>query len=49
MTRFQQLIARFDDFSGLCSLRWLPVFAALAVVAAPGGAEAATRQGRGGL
>ena len=47
MTRFKRLIARFDDFSGLCSLRWLPVFAALAVVAAPDGAEAARGRAAG--
>jgi hypothetical protein len=47
MSRFQQLIARFDDFSGLCNLRWLPVFAALAAVAAPDGAEAARGRAAG--
>ena len=44
MSRFQQLIARFDDFSGLCNLRWLPVFAALAAVAAPLSAALAFRR-----
>ena len=47
MSRFQQLIARFDDFSSWRSLRWLPVFAALALVAAPGGAEAARGRAAG--
>ena len=41
MTRFQRSIACFSAFPGL---RWLPVFAALAAVAAPGGADAATRR-----
>jgi hypothetical protein len=47
MTRFQRSIARFNAFPGLRSVRWLPVFAALAAVAAPGGADAATRRAAG--
>ena len=47
MTRFQRSIACFNAFPGLRSLRWLPVFAALAAVAAPGGADAATRRAAG--
>jgi hypothetical protein len=47
MTRFQRSIACFDAFPGLRSLRWLPVFAALAAVAAPGGADAAVRRAVG--
>ena len=31
MTHFHRSIARFADFPGLRALRWLPVFAALAV------------------
>ena len=41
MTRFSRSI---DTFPVPRALRWLPVFAALAAVAAPGGAEAATRR-----
>ena len=47
MTRFQRSIARFNAFPGLRSLRWLPVFAALAAVAVPGGADAAPRRAAG--
>jgi hypothetical protein len=47
MTRFQRSIAYFNAFPGLRSLRWLPVFAALAAVAAPGGADAAARRAAG--
>jgi hypothetical protein len=47
MTRFQRSIAPFNAFPGRRSLRWLPVFAALAAVAAPGGADAATRRTAG--
>ncbi|MEH2494157.1 hypothetical protein V1294_000636 [Bradyrhizobium sp. AZCC 1678] len=41
MTRFQRSIASFDASPGLRTARWLPVFAALAVLAAPVTAEAA--------
>ena len=44
MTRLQRIIARLDAFSGWRALRWLPVFAAMAAVAAPGAADAATRR-----
>jgi hypothetical protein len=47
MTRFQRSIACFSVFPGLRSLRWLPVFAALAAVAAPSGADAAVRRAAG--
>jgi hypothetical protein len=47
MTRFQRSIARFNALSGRRALRWLPVFAALAAVAAPGGADAAARRAAG--
>jgi hypothetical protein len=47
MTRFQRSIACFNAFPGLRALRWLPVFAVLAAVAAPGGADAATRRAAG--
>ena len=47
MTRFQRSIAGFNAFPGLRSLRWLPVFATLAAVAAPGGADAAVRRAAG--
>jgi hypothetical protein len=47
MTRFQRSIACFNAFPGLRSLRWLPVFTLLAAVAAPGGADAATRRAAG--
>jgi hypothetical protein len=47
MIRFQRSIARFNVFSGRRALRWLPVLAALAAVAAPGSADAATRRATG--
>jgi hypothetical protein len=47
MTSFDRSMARFAAFSNLRSLRWLPVFAALASVAVPVTADAATRV-RGG-
>jgi hypothetical protein len=47
MTRFQRLVARFDDFSSPRRLRWFPVVAVLAVVAAPSGAEAARGRAAG--
>jgi hypothetical protein len=47
MTRFSRSIARLDAFPARRALRWLPVFAALAAVAAPGGADAATRRAMG--
>src|SRR5256885_8129841 len=46
MTHFQRSIVRFGAFPGLRTLRWLPVFAALAVMAAPVTADAAPRQGK---
>src|SRR5712675_37191 len=48
MTRFHRSIARFADFPSLRTLRWFPVFAALAVTALPATAEAATRTRGGG-
>lgn len=47
MTRFQRSIACFNAFPGRRSLRLLPVFTLLAAVAAPGGADAATRRAAG--
>jgi len=47
MTRFQRLIARFDDFSGLRSLRWLPILVVFAAMAVPPSADAATRRRAG--
>jgi hypothetical protein len=47
MSRFQRSIACLDAFPGLRALRWLPVFAALAAVAAPDGADAAPRRAAG--
>jgi hypothetical protein len=47
MTRFSRSIACFNAFPGLRPLRWLPVLAALAAVAAPGGADAAVRRAAG--
>ena len=44
MTRFSRSIARLDALPSRRALRWLPVFAALAAVAMPGGAQAATRR-----
>ena len=43
MAHFQRSIACFNAVPGLRSLRWLPVLAALAVMAAPVTAEAAPR------
>jgi len=43
MARFSSSIACPDASPGQCSLRWLPVFAILAV-ATPGSADAATRR-----
>jgi len=48
MTHFHQSIAGFSAFRGLRPLRWLPVFAALAAVAVPATADAATRTRGGG-
>jgi hypothetical protein len=45
MTHFQRSITGFSAFS---SLRWLPVFAALAALAVPVTADAATRTRGGG-
>ena len=44
MNRFQPSIARFDAFPGLRRLRWLPILAAIAAVAAPPSADAAIRR-----
>jgi hypothetical protein len=43
MTNFDRLIAGIAAVSNLRALRWLPVFTALAAVAAPATADAATR------
>ena len=43
MTNFDRLIARFAASSSLSTLRWLPVFVALAAGAAPSSADAAAR------
>jgi len=48
MNRFQRSIAPFNAFPSRRSLRWLAVVAALAAVAAPDGADAATRRMVGG-
>ena len=48
MTHFPRSIARFYAFSNLRTLRWLPVFAALATIAVPATADAATRTRGGG-
>lgn len=48
MTHFHQSIARFSAFFDLRTLRWLPVFAALAAAAVPATADAATRTRGGG-
>ena len=48
MTRFHRPIVRFADFPSLRTLRWFPVFAALAVTALPATADAATRTRGGG-
>ena len=45
MTHFHRSIAPFAAFPRLRTLRWLPMFAALAAVAAPGSADAARRTG----
>jgi len=47
MTRLQRSITCLYSLLGRRALRWLPVFAVLAVVAAPGGADAATRRAGG--
>jgi hypothetical protein len=44
MTRFSRSIFRLDALPSRRALRWLPVFAALAAVAMPDGAQAATRR-----
>ena len=46
MARFHRSIARSAEFPGLRTLRWLPVFAALAVMAVPDVAGAAPRGGK---
>ena len=46
MARFHRSIAPFAEFPRLRTLRWLPVFAALAVMAAPDIAAAAPRGGK---
>ena len=46
MTHFQRSIVRFAALSNPRTLRWLPVFAALAAVAVPVAADAAPRGGR---
>jgi hypothetical protein len=43
MTNSDRSITRFTAFSSLRALRWLPLFAAFAVIAAPVTADAATR------
>jgi len=43
MTNFDRLIGRFAASSSLSTLRWLPVFVALAAGAAPSSADAAAR------
>jgi hypothetical protein len=48
MTHFHRSIAGFSALSNLRTLRWLPVFAALAAVAVPATADAATRTRAGG-
>ena len=51
MTHFYRSIARFSAFLDLRTLRWLPVFAALAAAIVPATAataDAATRTSRGG-
>jgi len=45
MTHIDRLIAPFTAFIRLRPLRWLPVFATLVAVAAPGTADAARRAG----
>ncbi|MGY2902179.1 hypothetical protein [Bradyrhizobium sp. URHC0002] len=46
MARFHRSIALFAEFPRLRTQRWLPLFAALAVMAAPDVAEAAARGGK---
>ena len=46
MAHFPRFIARFADFPRVRPLRWLPVVAALAVMVAPGTAEAAPKGGK---
>ena len=48
MARFHRSIALFAEFPRLRALRLLPLFAALAVMAAPDVAEAAPRGGKAG-
>src|SRR3981081_2602623 len=48
MTHFHQSIARLSAFSDLRTLRWLPVFEALAAAAVPATADAATGTMGGG-
>ncbi|MBR1210412.1 hypothetical protein [Bradyrhizobium sp. JYMT SZCCT0180] len=45
MTRFHRSICRLPAFSRFSTLRWLPVFAALAVTAVPSSADAARASG----
>jgi hypothetical protein len=45
MIYFHRLAAPFAAFPRLRTLRWLPMFAALAAVTAPGSADAARRTG----
>ncbi|MBR1196094.1 hypothetical protein JQ634_20255 [Bradyrhizobium sp. AUGA SZCCT0240] len=45
MTRFHRSISRLPTFSHFSTLRWLPVFAALAVTAVPSSADAARASG----
>ena len=45
MTRFHRSISRFPSFSHFSTLRWLPVFAALAAAAVPSSANAARASG----
>ena len=45
MTRFHRSISRFPTFSHFTTLRWLPVFAALAAVSVPSSANAARASG----
>ena len=45
MTRFHRSISRFPTFSHFSTLRWLPVFAALAAATVPSSANAARASG----
>jgi hypothetical protein len=45
MSTFQRFISRFPTFSHFSTLRWLPVFAALAAVTVPSSANAARASG----